>query len=49
MLERAGKRPLPGPQEKSMPHIEARDISLIYDTPSGSVPGVRGVSQRSPD
>ena len=27
-----------------MPHIEARDISLIYDTPSGTVPGVRGVS-----
>src|ERR1700731_2199926 len=27
-----------------MPHIEARDISLTYDTPSGSVPGVRGVS-----
>src|ERR1700757_3225994 len=27
-----------------MPHIEARDISLIYDTPSGAVPGVRGVS-----
>src|ERR1700761_2920469 len=32
------------PQEQSMPHIEARDITLIYDTPSGSVPGVRGVS-----
>src|ERR1700675_325309 len=44
MLERAGKRPLAVPQEKSMPHIEARDITLIYDTPSGSVPGVRGVS-----
>src|SRR6516225_6594058 len=27
-----------------MPHIEARDISLIYDTPSGTVPGVRGVT-----
>src|SRR3974390_2433587 len=27
-----------------MPHIEARDISLVYDTPSGTVPGVRGVS-----
>jgi NitT/TauT family transport system ATP-binding protein len=44
MLERAGKRPLAMPQETSMPHIEARDITLIYDTPSGSVPGVRGVS-----
>jgi NitT/TauT family transport system ATP-binding protein len=44
MLERAGKRPLAVPQERSMPHIEARDITLIYDTPSGSVPGVRGVS-----
>src|ERR1700741_157353 len=27
-----------------MPHIEARDISLIYETPSGTVPGIRGVS-----
>jgi NitT/TauT family transport system ATP-binding protein len=27
-----------------MPHIEAHDISLIYSTPSGAVPGVRGVS-----
>jgi ABC-type nitrate/sulfonate/bicarbonate transport system ATPase subunit len=27
-----------------MPHIEIRDVSLIYDTPSGSVPGVKGVS-----
>jgi hypothetical protein len=27
-----------------MPHIEARDISLIYDTPSGTVPGDSGVS-----
>jgi NitT/TauT family transport system ATP-binding protein len=27
-----------------MVHIEARDISLIYDTPGGAVPGVRGVS-----
>ena len=27
-----------------MPHIEARDISLVYETPSGAVPGVRGVS-----
>jgi len=27
-----------------MTHIEARDISLIYDTPGGAVPGVRGVS-----
>ncbi len=27
-----------------MPHIEIRDVSLIYDTPSGSVPGVQGVS-----
>src|SRR6204780_4235381 len=44
MLERAGKRPLAVPQEKSMPHIEACDISLIYDTPTGAVPGVRGVS-----
>src|ERR1700724_2325583 len=44
MLERAGKRPLAVPQEKSMSHIEARDITLPYDTPGGSVPGVRGVS-----
>src|SRR5208282_6464085 len=27
-----------------MAHIEARDITLIYDTPSGAVPGVRDVS-----
>jgi NitT/TauT family transport system ATP-binding protein len=27
-----------------MPHIEARDVTLIYDTPAGNVPGVRGVS-----
>ncbi len=27
-----------------MAHIEARDISLIYDTPGGAVPGVRGVN-----
>jgi len=27
-----------------MPHIEVRDVSLIYDTPAGSVPGVDGVS-----
>jgi NitT/TauT family transport system ATP-binding protein len=27
-----------------MAHIEARDISLTYDTPAGAVPGVRGVS-----
>jgi NitT/TauT family transport system ATP-binding protein len=29
---------------KVMPHIEAHDVSLIYDTPSGTVPGVSGVS-----
>jgi NitT/TauT family transport system ATP-binding protein len=27
-----------------MPHIEVRDVSLTYDTPSGSVPGVESVS-----
>src|ERR1700722_4195930 len=27
-----------------MPHIEARDLTLIYDTPGGTVPGVRAVS-----
>jgi NitT/TauT family transport system ATP-binding protein len=27
-----------------MPHIEIQDISLIYDTPAGQVPGVKGVS-----
>jgi NitT/TauT family transport system ATP-binding protein len=31
-------------QEAAMPHIEARDITLTYATPSGTVPGVRGVS-----
>jgi NitT/TauT family transport system ATP-binding protein len=28
----------------AMSHIEIRDVSLVYDTPSGSVPGVQGVS-----
>ena len=27
-----------------MPHIEARDITLNYDTPAGAVAGVRGVN-----
>ena len=27
-----------------MPHIEVRNVSLTYDTPAGSVPGVVGVS-----
>src|SRR3989442_1006816 len=27
-----------------MPHIEVRNVSLIYDTPSGRVPGVEDVS-----
>jgi NitT/TauT family transport system ATP-binding protein len=27
-----------------MPHIEVRNVSLVYDTPSGSVTGVDGVS-----
>src|SRR5579862_6966581 len=27
-----------------MPHIEERDISLIYSTPNGTVPGVSGVN-----
>jgi NitT/TauT family transport system ATP-binding protein len=27
-----------------MPHIEVQDVSLIYDTPAGRVPGVSGVS-----
>jgi len=31
-------------QEAAMAHIEARDITLVYETPSGTVPGVRGVS-----
>ena len=31
-------------QRTAMAHIEARDISLIYDTPGGTVPGVSGVS-----
>src|SRR5215470_8808465 len=29
-----------------MPHIEIRDVSLTYDTPSGRIPGVQGVSFR---
>src|SRR5882724_10339810 len=31
-------------QDMSMPHIEVHDVSLTYDTPSGNVPGVQGVS-----
>jgi NitT/TauT family transport system ATP-binding protein len=31
-------------QEAAMPHIEARDITLVYDTPGRVVPGVRGVN-----
>ena len=27
-----------------MPHIEIANVSLIYDTPSGRVPGVEGVN-----
>src|SRR5262249_16268157 len=27
-----------------MPHIEVRNVSLTYDTPTGQVPGVAGVS-----
>jgi NitT/TauT family transport system ATP-binding protein len=27
-----------------MPHIEVSNVSLVYDTPSGRVPGVEGVS-----
>src|SRR5487761_2622732 len=27
-----------------VPHIEARDISLVYDTPGRTVPGISGVS-----
>ena len=27
-----------------MPHIEVPDVSLIYDTPAGQVPGVEGAS-----
>ena len=27
-----------------MPHIEVQDVSLVYDTPAGRVPGVEGVS-----
>src|SRR5246500_346650 len=27
-----------------MPHIEVRDVSLVYDTPAGRVPGVEAAS-----
>jgi ABC-type nitrate/sulfonate/bicarbonate transport system ATPase subunit len=33
--------PQPG---AAMPHIEVRNVSLVYDTPSGSVTGLGGVS-----
>jgi NitT/TauT family transport system ATP-binding protein len=32
------------PRIVMMPHIEVADVSLTYDTPSGQVPGVDGVS-----
>jgi NitT/TauT family transport system ATP-binding protein len=32
------------PETPRMPHIEVRNVSLTYDTPAGSVPGVAGVS-----
>src|SRR5262245_21138295 len=32
----------PGNQEGPMPHIEVRDVTLVYDTPAGRVPGVEG-------
>ena len=28
-----------------MPHIEVRNVSLVYDTPAGRVTGVDGVSK----
>src|SRR4051794_21512656 len=28
----------------TMPHIEVRDVSLVYDTPSGRIPGVQAAS-----
>src|SRR5438045_3968768 len=31
-------------REAPMPHIEVRNVSLVYDTPAGSVTGVDGVS-----
>jgi NitT/TauT family transport system ATP-binding protein len=34
-------RELPG---AAMPHIEVRDVSLVYDTPSGRIPGVQAAS-----
>ena len=27
-----------------MPHIEVRDVTLVYDTPGGRVPGIEGVN-----
>jgi NitT/TauT family transport system ATP-binding protein len=30
--------------QKAASHIEVRDVSLVYDTPAGRVPGVDGVS-----
>src|SRR6266481_6954876 len=31
-------------QVAPMPHIEIRNVSVVYDTPAGEVPGVAGVS-----
>src|SRR5215510_11881872 len=34
----------PGNQEGPMPHIEVRDVTLVYDTPAGRVTGVEAAS-----
>jgi hypothetical protein len=31
-------------RDAAMPHIEIRNVSLVYDTPGGSVTGLGGVS-----
>src|SRR5436305_14360982 len=32
------------PRDSLMPHIEIRDVSLVYDTPAGQVTGVQSAS-----
>src|SRR5207302_11425568 len=32
------------PRDRLMPHIEIRDVSLVYDTPAGQVTGIQSAS-----
>src|SRR5246127_491574 len=44
MICLGGRRQIGKRRDAAMAHIEARDITLTYQTPSGAVPAVHGVS-----